>query len=242
MDTHVAAGSFDPSFRLPADMYYQLIHTLCAVIRPVSDSPEDLARRDNAVIAQIACLLPANGDEAELAAQLVAARAEAMHWLSRARQFPEDDAFALKCSAEAAKWTREARNLRALLLRVQASREKREKDAATADRAAWTEHCAIGLMANAMSGAPFVAMPEPSPQPPAAEPAHDEKPRSGPIALAEEYARIYPERAALIRRHGGVPPNTKFGPPGDDVIHGVVTGQTPALLALDRMPITTAVL
>ena len=40
---------------------------------PVSATPEDLAHRDRAAIAQVACLLPANADEVELAAQYVAA-------------------------------------------------------------------------------------------------------------------------------------------------------------------------
>ena len=32
--------------RLPRSMYYQLIHSLRAALPPVSDAPEDLARRD----------------------------------------------------------------------------------------------------------------------------------------------------------------------------------------------------
>jgi hypothetical protein len=35
---------------------------------PVSDMPEDLARRDNAAIAHVASLRPVNADEANLAA------------------------------------------------------------------------------------------------------------------------------------------------------------------------------
>jgi hypothetical protein len=66
----------DLSLQLPRDMYYQVIHTLCGSLPPpVSDSPEDRTRRDNAAIAQVACLLPANSDEATLAAQYACHRA-----------------------------------------------------------------------------------------------------------------------------------------------------------------------
>jgi hypothetical protein len=41
------------TLQLPRDMYYQLVHRLrSALPPPVSDTPEDLARRDNAAIAE----------------------------------------------------------------------------------------------------------------------------------------------------------------------------------------------
>ncbi len=70
---------------------------------------------------------------------------------------------------------------------------------------------------------------EPAPVP---EPAEEATP--DPIAAAEEYAVLYPERAALIRRLGCVPDNASFGPPEDYLVHALVTGRTPALLALDQ--------
>jgi hypothetical protein len=36
-----------------------------------------------------------------------------------------------------------------------------------------------------------------------------------------------------IRRHTGMPSDATFPPPEDDIIHALVTGRTPALLALD---------
>ena len=48
-------------------------------------TPEDLARRDNAAIAQVSCLLPANAAEAVLGAEFVAAHAQAMDCLRLAR-------------------------------------------------------------------------------------------------------------------------------------------------------------
>jgi hypothetical protein len=72
----------DPTALLLRDTYYQLVHTLRASLPPpVTDTPEDLARRDNAVIAQVACLLPVNADEAILAVQYVAANAGVLECL-----------------------------------------------------------------------------------------------------------------------------------------------------------------
>jgi hypothetical protein len=51
----------------------------------VTDTPEDAARRDNTAIAHVASLLPANTDEADLAALYVAAQACAMECLRLAR-------------------------------------------------------------------------------------------------------------------------------------------------------------
>src|SRR4051794_30854022 len=104
--------------QLPRDVYYQLIHTLCAALPPVSDSPEDIALRDRAAVAQVASLLPANADEASIAAQFVAAHAQALECLRLARAYPADHAMALKCSAQSASMMRQARGARSLLLRV----------------------------------------------------------------------------------------------------------------------------
>jgi hypothetical protein len=58
---------------------------------------------------------------------------------------------------------------------------------------------------------------------------------TGPIAEAEFYAALYPERAALIRRLGRMPLNATFDPPDDDIVAALVTANTPALAALDRV-------
>src|SRR3954452_16978569 len=87
----------DPDLQFPADAYYHLIHMLRGVIPPVSDAPADLTRRDNAVIAQVACLLPANADEANIAATYVASQARAMESMRLGRVYPGDPNFVLKC-------------------------------------------------------------------------------------------------------------------------------------------------
>src|SRR6478672_5141097 len=164
----------DLTLQLPGDVYYQLIHTLRAALPTVTDTPEDRARRDNAAIAQVACLLPANADEANLAATYVAASARAMDCLRLSQEYSAPDhSFALKCDAHAASMMRQARSTRSLLLRVQAERQKREADSAALDRAAWTEHCAIGLMTQALTDPPHPATAEPPspPEPPPSPPA-----------------------------------------------------------------------
>ena len=137
----------------------------------------------------------------------------------------------LKCSAQAASMMRQAQSAMRLLLRMQAARQKIEADSAATDRAAWTEHCAAGLMAQALPGAPPMVMAEPPPPP---EPVREEEPEADPVAEAEEYAVLYPQRAALIRRLGRVPDNVSFGPPEDRLVRALVTSRTPTLLALDR--------
>ncbi len=138
----------------------------CGALPPaVNDTPEDLARRDNAAIAEVASLLPANAEEATLAAQFVAANAQAMDCLRLAREHAADLARVLQCTAQSANMMRQARAARSLLLRVQAARQKREADGAATDKAAWIEHCAVGLMADALGRTPSAPIAEPPPEP-----------------------------------------------------------------------------
>jgi hypothetical protein len=225
----------DPTLHLSRDAYYQCIHTLrTSLPPPVTDAPEDLAHRDNAAMAQVAALLPANAAEAELAAQYVAACAQAMECLREARDPAMPLGFIVQCRAQSASMMRQSHGALRMLLRLQAVRQQREADAAATDRAAWTEHCAAALMAQSLTGAPHAAVdlpPPPAPAAPAPEPPAEPVP--DPAAEAEQYALIYPRRAALIRRLGRLPDNPSFGPPEDWLVRAVVTGRTPALLALD---------
>ncbi len=239
MDRSAQPDQPDLTLQLPRDTYWQIVHDLRRSLPPqVSDTPENLAHRDNAAIAQVASLLPGNADEVELAAQCVAAGAHARDCQRLAQEYRGDSMFFLKCHAQATSMLRLAQSARRLLQRVQAERCKREADNVTRDRAAWTEHCAIGLMADALAGEPSAAIaeppPPPPPAPPAPEPAQDEEPVIDPIAAAEEYALIYPQRASLIRSIGRVPDNVSFGPPDEFLVRALVNGRTPALLALDQ--------
>ena len=80
MDAPPTPTPADAALLLPSATYYQLVHTLRGLVPPpITDSPEDAARRDFATIAHVASLRPADPDEANLAAQYVAASAQALH-------------------------------------------------------------------------------------------------------------------------------------------------------------------
>ena len=164
---------------------------------------------------------------------------------------------------------REAKSALRLLLQMQEARAKREADNTTCDRAAWTEHCAISLMAEALAALPPAAQAPPAwrsrprrprPGPAPCEPAPAKAGDTGPepmsllerraamelapdrIAAAERYAATYPERAAYIRRTGKMPPGDVryFDPPEATLAGALIGGQTPALAALDLIPAPAA--
>ena len=218
----------DLTLQLPRDVYYQIVHTLRAGLPPpATDSEENLVRRDNAAIAEVASLLPANAEEVALAAQFVAANAQALDCLRLAREHAADPSRVLKCTAQSASMMRQARGARALLLRVQAVRQKREADGAATDKAAWIEYCAVGLMADALGRNP----PAPIAEPPPPEPEPDDT--FSRLTEAEQYALIYPRRTALIRALGGLPDRCDFGPPAPALVAAIVAGTSPHLRALD---------
>jgi hypothetical protein len=77
--------------------------------------------------------------------------------------------------------------------------------------------------------------PEPPPCPPAdaPEPQPAAMPKYEDMTEAEQYAVIYPDRAAAIRRHSGMPPAAKYPPPDDAVFRELVTSNSPMFLAPD---------
>jgi hypothetical protein len=92
---------------LSHDLYCQAVHELSlALPPPPTDSPEDRTRRDNALIARVAGLRPANADEVTLAVQYIAAAAQALDCLRLARQSRDDAAHVLRCTAQAASMMR----------------------------------------------------------------------------------------------------------------------------------------
>ena len=225
----------DLAYQLPRDTFHQVIHALRGALGPpVTDSPEDLIRRDNDAIARVASMLPASADEAHLAVQCVAAQVMALDCSRLARRHDPDTALALKCHAMSLGMMRQATAARRLLLRVQAIRQKREASNATLDQAAFTEHAAMSLMADALGRPPSVPIAQPQPAPPAPPP--DAAPTSDLAAEAEQYAIIHPRRAALIRAAGGLPPNCDFGPPPPELLPLIAHGTTPHLRALDTQP------
>ncbi len=202
--------------------------------------PALLVRRDNAAIAHVACLQPVNADEANLAAQLVAAGACAMECLQLAHEHRGDRTFFLRCSAQAAKMMREARATRALLQRVQAERRKLETDSTTAESAALTEHCALGLKMDALCGVQPAAIVEPLPPltSPAPNPVRTNVKPAGSAAdiaaEADQYARSHRKRAALIHALGRLPDRLDCGPLAPELVKAIVTGTSPVLRSLGQ--------
>ena len=231
MDTH--HQTLDLRHQLPRDTYCQVVHTLRGLLPPPeADTPEALICRDNAAIAHVAALLPANADEADLAARVIAHSAYAKDCLRLAGMHRGDLASYLKCAAQAASMERQAQGARRLLQNLQAERRKRDADATAAETDAWTEHCATGYLADALGRTRPAPLEEPPPQPPALAP-QDAAPETDLAAEAEQYAIHYPQRAARIRALGGLPQPCDFGPPSPELVQAIVTGSSPALRALD---------
>jgi hypothetical protein len=223
----------DLTLQLPRSTYWQVVRILRGSLSLAdADTPEAL----QGAIAQVASMLPANADEAFLAAQCVGTRLYGMDCIHQARRCADtDQMWERKCANQAASMLRESRQARSLLAWLQAERRKREENAAATEQAAWIEYCAIGLMTDALADAAPVAAAKPSPSPPAPPPASEE-PRADLVAEADLYATMYPRRAALIRARGGLPEPCDFGPPRPELVHIIVTGTSPALLALNVEP------
>ncbi|HME20941.1 MAG TPA: hypothetical protein VKI44_06205 [Acetobacteraceae bacterium] len=231
MDDRFEPEPPDLTLQLPRSTYWQVVHNLRGMLPPPdTDTPEALAHRDRAAIALVASMLPANADEADIASRCVGNSAYAQHCLRLARVHCGDLSAFLKCTAQAASMDRRACGARSLLQRLQAERRKREANNAATDQAAWTEHCAIGLMADALAEAPPAAAAEP---PPANENAE------ALVAEADLFATMYPRWAAVIRARGGLPENVvagldpAIGPPRPALVRAVATGTSPTLRALD---------
>ena len=115
-----------PPIDLPTNLYYQLVHTLTNLLPPpLDDSPEALHARNHAAIAKVAALLPVNANEADLAAQCIAARAQAEDILRLLRQNPHDIALVMRLNAQYGSMVRTSLAVHARLMRVQAQRHKR---------------------------------------------------------------------------------------------------------------------
>jgi hypothetical protein len=136
----------------------------------------------------------------------------------------------MRCSAQSAAMMRTANGARSLLLRVQAARAKREASPEACDKAAWVEHCAAGLMLGALDEAPPAALPPA----PAAEPTPASADRFAALTEAEQYATLYPKRAALIRARGGLPDDCPPIEPA--LVEEIVASTSPILRGLDRPP------
>jgi hypothetical protein len=132
-----------PAIDLTTHLYYQLVHTLTGLLPPpLDDTPEALYARNLAAIAKVAALLPVNANEADLAAQCIATRAQAEDVLRLLRQHADDIGLVMRLNAQYGSMVRTSLSVHARLMRVQALRQKREAIDGAATRDARAQHVA----------------------------------------------------------------------------------------------------
>ncbi len=194
MSHSTSASPTNLADQLPADVYHYLIHTLCLSLPPpLTDSPEDLARRNHFAIARIAALQPANATEADQAALYVAASEQWKEYLRIAHEPDTSPSGAMKCRAQANAMMRQAQGALRMLFRMQAARQKLEANTEARARAAHSEHRATTLMHQALSPQPAPAptakpaTPAPKPQP---QPAPAWQPHLAPQPAANRHPAV----------------------------------------------------
>jgi hypothetical protein len=130
-----------PPIDLSTDLYYQLVYTLTDLLPPpLDDTQEALHSRNHAAIAKVAALLPVNANEADLAAQCIAARGQAEEMLRLLRQNADDIGLVMRLNAQYGSMVRTSLSVHGRLMRVQALRHKREAIEGAANQDAWTLH------------------------------------------------------------------------------------------------------
>jgi hypothetical protein len=200
---------------------------------PTLTDPELIADRVHTAIAEIASMVPANADECAIALRAVTAGARYKEAIRQARELFNDPIPSMKCQAQAALMMRTANAARAMLLRVQSARRKREAIPAACNQDAWTVHATEALLLSA-AGHPTAAPPPPPEPEPAPPPLTDGDDMFARYDEAEQYAINYPNRAAEIRAHGGVPSSARYGHPDDKLVQEILTSTSPILLQLDK--------
>ncbi len=136
-----------PAIDLSPQLYYQLVYTLADLLPPPLDaSPAALRARNHAAIAKAAALLPVGANETDLAAQCIAARAQAEEMLRLVRENAGDVELVLRLNAQYGSMVRTSLSVHGRLMRVQALRHKREAIEGAASDDAWTQHIAERCM------------------------------------------------------------------------------------------------
>ena len=132
-----------PPIDLSTPLYYQLVYTLADLLPPpLDDTPAGLRARNLAAIAKVAALLPVNASEADLAAQCIAARAQAEEMLRELRRHADDIEVVIRLNAQYGSMVRTSLSVLGRLMRVQAVRQKREAIDGAANADAWALHAA----------------------------------------------------------------------------------------------------
>src|ERR1700742_4897495 len=147
---------------LSIGLHYQLVYTLTDLLPPpLDDTPEALHARNHAAIAKVAALLPVDANEIDLAAQCIAARAQAEDVLRLLRQNEHDIGLVIRLNAQYASMVRTSLSVQGRLMRVQAVRQKREAIDAAANEDAWALHVAERSMLRVVN--PGARSPEAAP-------------------------------------------------------------------------------
>jgi hypothetical protein len=153
-----------PAIDLSPHLYYQLVYTLTGLLPPpIDDSPEALYTRDRAAIAKVAALLPVNANEADLAAQCIAARAQSEDILRLLRENADDIRLTMRLNAQYASMVRTSLSVHGRLMRVQALRQKREAIDGAANQDGWTLHIAERSMLEVLQASAAHQSPEAAP-------------------------------------------------------------------------------
>ena len=217
-------------FIRPRDGYFFLVDTLSATLPATpNETPEIRHQHMQAAIAAVASLCPVGLAEARLAARYVAADEHANECLREVNQLHDNLSMQLKCRAQSVSMARQSESALRTLLRLQALRLQRDAKSETADAAVWAEH----IVAQAMTAALTGGTPESEPAAPSPSEAV-EAPVEAELSEVQLYEAIYPERAALIRRHGGVPANVSFGPPEPEMVQALLARQPRSVDSINK--------
>lgn len=227
----IIAGRSSVLLQLNAAIYRDIVYRLHRELPPPDTTdPEVIDQIIEAALADIASMLPANGDEALIAVRTVVADARADECARHARTLFNDYAAAMKCLAQANHFTRTANASRALLHRVQAARRKHEADLANCQKDAWTEEAVISSLAEAHRKLRRTAPPASAAQPVSAS---EEDPLAA-CTEAERYAILHPDRAAGIRAHGGIPPGASYESPAPSLVADILASTSEILRQIDE--------
>jgi hypothetical protein len=198
---------------LPISVSREAYARLCQTLPPpTTNTPESLAEQQSDAMAAVVVLRPGDALEARLAVQIVAADAHVVECLRLAAKYFNSLTDGARCRAQAGLMMRQMQAALRSLQKMQTARTKTEAANCT---------LAAELDVPALEAPAPEAPPAPQPQPEA-------------IAEAEEYAARFPYRAIRIRKYRGLPTRLDFTPPSPVVVQAIVTGTTPALLALDK--------
>ena len=179
-----------PGIDLSTSVYYQLVYTLTDLLPPpLDDTQEAMRSRNHSAIAKVAALLPVNANEADLAAQCIAARAQAEDILRLLRQNAGDIGLVMRLNAQYGSMVRTSLSVHGRLMRVQALRQKRQAVEGAANEDAWAQHIAERSMLRVVDPA---TNPQQAARP---EPARAALPEAARETLPEEARETLPEEA-----------------------------------------------